>query len=505
MPVAVGENVTGEISPATPRAVFSLSIDMPQNVVIQVLSLGSQLEPTFRVIDPSGVVLQGVDNATGRSNVEATVSLTGIGAYRIEVAGSFGTSGGFLLSIREGDPLDAPEPLLPGDAITERVDANATRQAYLIDGNPSGFLVLIAESRSGNTSPVFLLRSGEGGDLLGSAGATLGGARFRLPPGDTSYLLEVLFSGAASDYFVCLENENGAVRCPGSSTPISVNPTVVIPPTQPVFATSTLPPLATSIPLPTINPTGACMVATAGTTTVNVRSGPGTNFSILTQLSPFQTGLVLGRLADGTWYQINVNSITGWVSGTVVRVGGMCAAISIIIPPTLTPTATLPMTFTPSATLMATNTPTATATLPGPQPTLNFSLPPNYGSTALTSGFVPDPFQVGITSGGSVNVTYLGSGCRGFATAAPDFSVNYTSGAFPTLRFYFIGSGDSTMVINSPSGSYFCNDDSFGTLNPTIDFSSPSSGRYDIWIGSFSSGTFISGTLSVTESTGNHP
>jgi hypothetical protein len=42
-------------------------------------------------------------------------------------------------------------------------------------------------------------------------------------------------------------------------------------------------------------------------------------------------------------------------------------------------------------------------------------------------------------------------------------------------------------------------------VNPTIDFNAPSSGRYDVWIGSFSPGTNISGTMSVTENTGNHP
>lgn len=145
------------------------------------------------------------------------------------------------------------------------------------------------------------------------------------------------------------------------------------------------------------------------------------------------------------------------------------------------------------------------APTPNPQPTLNYSLPPNYGSTSLVSGFVPDPYQVGVTSGGSVNVSYLGGGCTGFATSAPDFSVNYTNGAFPTLRFYFLGNGDSTMVVNAPNGVYRCSDDSFGTLDPTIDYASPASGRYDVWIGSFSSGQFITGTLSVTESTGNHP
>jgi hypothetical protein len=143
--------------------------------------------------------------------------------------------------------------------------------------------------------------------------------------------------------------------------------------------------------------------------------------------------------------------------------------------------------------------------VPPPPPTLNYSLPPNYGSTSLTSGFVPDPYTVGVTGGGPVDVGYLGGGCTGHATSAPDFSVNYTAGAFPTLRFYFIGINDSTMVINTPSGSYVCVDDSFGTLNPTIDFNSPSSGRYDVWIGSYADGIFVSGTLYVTENTGNHP
>ncbi|HML25047.1 MAG TPA: hypothetical protein PKD09_25565 [Aggregatilinea sp.] len=102
-------------------------------------------------------------------------------------------------------------------------------------------------------------------------------------------------------------------------------------------------------------------------------------------------------------------------------------------------------------------------------------------------------------------MSYLGGGCSGFTTSAPTFSFNYTAGAFPTLRFYFIGSGDTTMVINAPSGSFYCVDDSFGTLNPTIDFNSPSSGRYDIWVGSYAMGTTASGTLYATENTGNHP
>jgi hypothetical protein len=139
---------------------------------------------------------------------------------------------------------------------------------------------------------------------------------------------------------------------------------------------------------------------------------------------------------------------------------------------------------------------------------LDFSLDPNYGSRALTSGFSPDPQSVSVTSGGDVDVSSaLGSGCGGYATSAPDFRVMYTSGSFSLLRFYFVasGGGDTTLIVNAPDANWYCNDDSFSTLNPTVDFQNPSSGTYDIWVGSYASGQFVSGTLYITEVTSNHP
>ena len=174
-------------------------------------------------------------------------------------------------------------------------------------------------------------------------------------------------------------------------------------------------------------------------------------------------------------------------------------------PSASTPNPTPTVAPTPTPTLAPTASPTPT---PSPTPAaaeLNYSLAPVHGSTALAAGFVPDPFSVAITGGGPVAAGYLGGGCGGHATSAPSFSVNYTSGAFPTLRFYAIASGDTTMIINTPSGSWVCVDDSFGTLNPTIDFDSPSSGRYDVWLGTYASGASVGGTLYVTENTGNHP
>ena len=59
------------------------------------------------------------------------------------------------------------------------------------------------------------------------------------------------------------------------------------------------------------------------------------------------------------------------------------------------------------------------------------------------------------------------------------------------------------MVVNDPYGNFYCVDDSFGTVNPTIDFNNPAGGTTDVWVGSYASGTGRSGTFYVTENSGN--
>jgi hypothetical protein len=138
---------------------------------------------------------------------------------------------------------------------------------------------------------------------------------------------------------------------------------------------------------------------------------------------------------------------------------------------------------------------------------LDFTLDPNFGSTDLTAGFTPDPFTVDVVSGGPIDAEYLGGGCDGWATAAPDYQVTYTSGDQSLLRFYFVPdtTGDATLIINTPDGEWVCGDDSFDGLDPTVDFDDPDGGRYDVWIGSFDDGEQIDGELRVTELDSNHP
>lgn len=140
---------------------------------------------------------------------------------------------------------------------------------------------------------------------------------------------------------------------------------------------------------------------------------------------------------------------------------------------------------------------------------LNVELPPVGGSTILKAGFAPDPFAQPITSGGPIDVSAtLGGGCMGWATAAPSIGVTYEAGSMTLLRFYFVAASagaDTTLVVNAPDGSWHCNDDSPGGIDPMIDFGTPQAGPYAIWVGSFEEGTAHDGTLHVTELASNTP
>jgi hypothetical protein len=140
---------------------------------------------------------------------------------------------------------------------------------------------------------------------------------------------------------------------------------------------------------------------------------------------------------------------------------------------------------------------------PGAGGVLDYTLTPNYGSTTLRAGFRPDPFSLALVSGGAVSVNYLGGGCTGYASSAPDFSLNL-DGAAQFLRFYVQSADDTTLVINTPDGAWQCNDDTFAS-NPAVDLTNAVAGRYDIWVGSFNSSTNANAQLFITGLRTNQP
>ncbi len=161
--------------------------------------------------------------------------------------------------------------------------------------------------------------------------------------------------------------------------------------------------------------------------------------------------------------------------------------------PTPVPATPIPPTPTPVPPTPVPPTPVPQVTLPDP------SLPPIHGTVSLDAGFVPDPHVVGVASGGFADASGVGAGCFGWASEAPDLRLQYgVAGSYLRIGFTADAGADALLVVNDPLGGWFCNDD-FSGLDPAVEFFGPAAGQYDIWVASFTEGTIVTGTVTITE------
>lgn len=142
-------------------------------------------------------------------------------------------------------------------------------------------------------------------------------------------------------------------------------------------------------------------------------------------------------------------------------------------------------------------------TVCGSGASINTGADPTFGSTAISSA-LSSPFTTSFAAGGNQNaadVSGLPDSCRGFINAAaPDYRVELSSGQ-PTLNIAACGDTDLTLIVNDAHGGWHCNDDAEGR-NPVVTLSPPPQGRYDIWIGTYESGTMPQSTLKLSDRPG---
>lgn len=125
------------------------------------------------------------------------------------------------------------------------------------------------------------------------------------------------------------------------------------------------------------------------------------------------------------------------------------------------------------------------------------SATPTYGSVELSSGFMPDPHVVELTAGGDISVNQ-GSCTYGQVADAPDFDLYFTATEANTLYISVISGDDTTLLVNGPDGRWYCDDDSYGDLDPVIAIPKAQSGLYDIWVGTYGE-ELVSATLYISE------
>jgi uncharacterized protein YraI len=117
-------------------------------------------------------------------------------------------------------------------------------------------------------------------------------------------------------------------------------------PTAPFDIASFMPtptntPAPTDTPPPTATPTESPPTATPAepasapearvtTASLNVRSGPGTAYSRLGQVTNGHTSDVLGRNDDNSWILINYSGGKGWVSATYAQIEGDIDSVEVV-------------------------------------------------------------------------------------------------------------------------------------------------------------------------------
>ena len=155
------------------------------------------------------------------------------------------------------------------------------------------------------------------------------------------------------------------VACGPTPTPIAPTATPVPPTATPVLPTATptpVPPTDTPSPPPTPVPTPTSIPqpeATVATEVLNVRSGPGTNYSKVRQVKEGERLKVIGRTEASDWLQIvTSDGQEGWVSAELVTVNADLgpvavaqvspAPISVTETPMPTPVPETPMPTPPS-------------------------------------------------------------------------------------------------------------------------------------------------------------
>jgi C1A family cysteine protease len=128
---------------------------------------------------------------------------------------------------------------------------------------------------------------------------------------------------------------------------------------------------------------------------------------------------------------------------------------------------------------------------------LDITMKPRYGETTRAGGSLANPLSVPVFAGGNLK-TSLG-GVTTHVMNNPDYKLHYTAKPGVPLSFNLNSKGDTTLLVNLPNGTWIANDDGGKGLNAKLSFANPTSGRYDIYVGTYRVENPFPATLVIAE------
>jgi uncharacterized protein YgiM (DUF1202 family) len=387
--IAYGAAIFGSTNAQTPIVIHTFAGSADDVIHVGVTGLTPGFSPLLTLLSPTQqqLALEGADDVDP-SRAAVSRRLTESGLHSLLISSASGTLGDFVLQLSARPTLPST-PLAPGSTTLADFPAGAAAQLYSFFADPNGPTQLTISAQP-ETFPFVGEIYNEQGEVIGQVGGGIHSAALTFEAGDGFYEVLITPSDPAAAGGVLL------VLGAGSAPAVPAAPATSVP----------------AAPVSTQEVTsggGACAIFAGGR--VNVRGGPGTNYSVIGQINAGTTLAVTGVNPVGDWYQVDYNGQVGWVSLTVVQVSGACSGLPVVqngqapgLTATTTTTTTVTVTATgtqytatPSATYTATQpgapTATYTSTQPG-APTATYTYTPTYTVTAqadLVPNFTDTP------------------------------------------------------------------------------------------------------------------
>lgn len=107
----------------------------------------------------------------------------------------------------------------------------------------------------------------------------------------------------------------------------------------------------------------------------------------------------------------------------------------------------------------------------------------------LSGEYLYQPRFYNVTAGGNINLQNCAAPGVGWVISQPDFEFNFNNdNNYNRLEISVQSSCDTVLLVNDANGNWHFNDDANG-VQPRIDVYGAPTGTYDVWVGTYGSGS----------------
>lgn len=359
--ISYGQGILGQMLPGAPLLSYSFTGQAGDIIRADLAAFTPGLDPVLYLISPEGQPLAYSDNLPfGLTPGDAGLSfaLPESGTYALVVGQVNGASGSYVLRLA-GGPL-APAVPIPAEVpipIDENAFLGAPRVSYLLAARDCPATVVMSAADSAGV-PVDVRLLNPAGAVVGDITGTIMGWQTALSANSGVYRFEARPVGSGAGYTLL-------VSCADAAS-------------SPVLA-------ATAQPETTAGDDSATVCMLSAPNNINIRSGPGTQYTVLGVMLAGSSREAIGVSADRSWYVVPEDGILGLVSAGIVTTQGPCDALPVNdgylgtqrVAPTPVPATSIPLPTgapagnqPPAQNPNPGNQPPPQPTTGGPQPTI---------------------------------------------------------------------------------------------------------------------------------------